>query len=288
MKKDSLTKLRDFKNPDKLQHLPMQENRFLRFRGCNNTRDLGGYITTGGKTILPGRLIRSGTLGGMNTTACIALDNVYHVRQLVDLRTSGEISHHPLPSNLNIPVVHIPILKQAMRGITRDNEAMRQKIKAIVSTGMSEQEFMRSCYHEMISDPDSRNGYRQLFEVLLSQSEGATIFFCSHGRDRTGIATLLILSALGVPEKTICQDYLLTPDSILRKNRWIQVMEKLHLLSHETASFASAFIMPSFDRLDDVLTWIQNQYGSMETYLKYGIGLSDADLIQLRLMYLTE
>ena len=39
---------------------------------------------------------------------------------------------------------------------------------------------------------------------------GALLFHCTAGKDRTGMAAYLILSALGVEQKIIMEDYLLT------------------------------------------------------------------------------
>ena len=66
-------------------------------------------------------------------------------------------------------------------------------------------------YTDIISDPHAISAYRALFQVLLAQESGATMYFCSHGRDRTGIATMLILSAPDVPIEVIRADYLVMP-----------------------------------------------------------------------------
>ena len=54
--------------------------------------------------------------------------------------------------------------------------------------------------------------YQQLFEHLLVAKNGF-LLHCSAGKDRTGFGAALILAALGVDEKTIMQDYLLTNEA---------------------------------------------------------------------------
>ena len=51
--------------------------------------------------------------------------------------------------------------------------------------------------------------YRQIFRDLL-RHDGAVSYHCSAGQDRAGVATALILTALGVPRAVILQDYLLS------------------------------------------------------------------------------
>ncbi len=60
----------------------------------------------------------------------------------------------------------------------------------------------------------SRNMYHSFFNQLLEGGDGTTLWHGSSGKDRTGIATVLILSALGVSQDTIMQDYLLTNDFV--------------------------------------------------------------------------
>src|SRR3546814_18531331 len=50
---------------------------------------------------------------------------------------------------------------------------------------------------------------RVLFDTLLAK-EGPVVYNCSAGQDRTGFATAMIMSALGVPREVIYKDYLLS------------------------------------------------------------------------------
>src|SRR3546814_13258465 len=50
---------------------------------------------------------------------------------------------------------------------------------------------------------------RVLFDTLLAK-EGPVVYNCSAGQDRTGFATAMIMSALGVPREVSYKDYLLS------------------------------------------------------------------------------
>lgn len=106
-----------------------------------------------------GLLYRSGELSGLSVKGFETLKSRYHIEMLIDLRTTEEIEGAPIPSYCTIPITHIPILKQAMRGITRDSEPMRKKMRAVLASGMTEAEFMQACYREMVSSPEARAGY---------------------------------------------------------------------------------------------------------------------------------
>lgn len=257
-------------------------DRWVKLRGANNTRDLGGLRTADGKCVKCGTLYRSGELSGLSASGFRMLKEKYGVSTLVDLRTAEEIEGCPVPACCPIPVVHIPILRQAMRGITRDSEPMRKKMQAILAAGMSEAEFMRECYKEMVFSPEARIGYRRLFDLLLSREKGAVLFYCSAGRDRTGIITWLILSALGVPEDMILDDYMLTPGEIRRKAIGVRFLKALRYFDRTEADFALAFMLPSKDRILGALEQIKENYGSISAFLCDGIGLTQEELEQIR------
>ena len=66
-------------------------------------------------------------------------------------------------------------------------------------------DFGRQTYLQMLLDSHAQAAYRKMFNVLLeNDKEGeSVVFHCTAGKDRTGVAAFLILSALGVSEKQI-------------------------------------------------------------------------------------
>jgi len=54
-----------------------------------------------------------------------------------------------------------------------------------------------------------REAYRELFARLV-RGDVPLVFNCSAGKDRTGVAAALVLSALGVPRAVILNDYALS------------------------------------------------------------------------------
>src|SRR5690606_29425991 len=66
---------------------------------------------------------------------------------------------------------------------------------------------MGDMYREMIEQ--QRPHYAALMQELAESDEG-TLFHCSAGKDRTGIAAALVMTALGVDRETILKDYTLS------------------------------------------------------------------------------
>jgi protein-tyrosine phosphatase len=125
-----------------------------------------------------------------------------------------------------------------------------------------------------------------LFEDLL-EGEGATLYHCTAGKDRTGLATALILSALGVPRETILYDYELS-------NRHFTggVGARDGEANQANAAFAqlppeviAVFMGVDARYLRTVFDQIDSQYGSVEAYLDQKLGVDAADLARLRSLY---
>lgn len=257
----------------------------LVFHGSNNTRDLGGIKTKDGRQIAPGRLIRSGTLCRMNASACRLLETQYRVKTMIDLRTPDEIGRHPLPKALKIPVVNVSLSEKAMLGIVSDSASIVQRIRAVVAAGMTETEFMEQTYRNLIVGKAAIAGYREIFDILLHTPDGAVLFSCAQGRDRTGMTAMMILSALGVSVVDIMDDYMIAPPAE-REYFLISMMKNLHLASPDESAFAKAFASPSLSRFRYAMHCLEEEYGSVHTYLTSAVGLKDVEIDKLREMYL--
>ena len=67
-------------------------------------------------------------------------------------------------------------------------------------------------YLVMVLNEHARLAFRQMYIDLLAndQENESLLFHCAAGKDRTGVAGMLIMAALQVPFSTIREDYLLT------------------------------------------------------------------------------
>lgn len=261
---------------------------FLRFHGNNGTRDLGGYAAEDGKAVLCGKIYRSGELSRIDASARKAIRDKCGVRTIIDLRAPGEVSRRPIPKISGVCYENIPVLKESTLGLTADDLSIKDKIITLVDKGWTDRLFMQKVYLQIVSDSYSMNAYRSLFEILLAQKEGAVMFFCSQGRDRTGIAAMLILTALGVSQKTIIDDYLITAPTLNRQKKLIHALKSFHIIGSNYSHFAEGLVSPSAERIVDALRWINVRYGSVDEYLLHGIGLSEKQISDLKLKYLSQ
>ena len=117
--------------------------------------------------------------------------------------------------------------------------------------------------------------------------DGAVLFSCVQGRDRTGMTALMILSALGVSVIDIVDDYMIAP-SAEREYFLISLMKNLRFASPDEAAFAKAFASSLLSRFRYAERCPEEEYGSIHTYLTEAIGLRNAEFEQLRKMYLLQ
>ena len=78
-----------------------------------------------------------------------------------------------------------------------------------VASAAQAQECMEDLGREYVISAPARAAFGTLL-TDIADSSGAQLYHCSAGKDRTGWATAVILTLLGVPAKTVMSDYLLS------------------------------------------------------------------------------
>ena len=121
-------------------------------------------------------------------------------------------------------------------------------------------------------------------EVLLDEQPGNVLLNCSAGKERTGVGTALVLSALGVPRPTILYDFMLSAEYFPAGKEVPRVREKYNVQAEGEAG--TALIMPLLETrqsyLDAALDAVDADHGNVEQFLRTQIGLGDAEFAALR------
>jgi protein-tyrosine phosphatase len=234
--------------------------------GATNFRDLGHYRTTTGATVAPGRLFRADHLGAL-TAEDLAQIRALGLRRVIDLR--GATERGAAPCVLEAVTVHsLPI-----------EPTIVQKLGDLLAAGhrLTPPEVighMQDTYRGFVR----RNTHRfaELFAHLL-ESNDPTVFHCTAGKDRTGFAAALILRSLDVPQDEVMRDYLLT-------NERLKPMEaSRHGLAPEVQMVLwrvqPEFLLAAFEA-------VAADFGSLDTYLREGLGLREPERQRLRELYL--
>ena len=244
----------------------LEYDREIHLKGTTNTRDIGGYTTSDLRTIRPGQIIRSENLSRLTEADFQKLEEI-GVKTVIDLRTDKEHEKKPTVWLGDNPpqFYHFPV------GDADDAwfKAQRSLIKRNKFSARDSQELMVDGYRTIAEEGVS--SYEQVMKVVLDQSNWPVLIHCNAGKDRAGIATTLILEAIGVDRETIMEEYLLT-------NEIGRSKEKAELMAKESSKSRRISRGPSADAwypivgvqpemLEAYYTTVETQYGSMDAFL---------------------
>ncbi len=257
-------------------------------KGLPNTRDLGGMPTADGRRVKPGRLVRSGALHHATDDDLSLLQGTHRVIRVVDLRTDLERSHDLDPVDRMLPETvfyDLPVFGTEELGITHGG-GLAGDLKAFERLNGAPHEAVEALYPKALLGEQGRAAYARLLEILLEAQADATLWHCTEGKDRAGLASVVVECALGVPEDYIRNDYLATNAFVrTRAERALDVLGRHHV-AHDVDADIDALFYAYPDYLDAALKAVGEQYGSMEGYLEQGLGFGPDKQRELRDRYL--
>ena len=241
-----------------------------RLAGMDNFRDIAGttsaYTTTHDGTMRAGVFYRANAL--TPTAADLSVLNGLGISDVYDLRTPSEIASTPdtLPDGASY--TNIDIIGSTTSGSNITNIAFSSADQA--------RAMMQETNRAFVSDAGMRGQFALLFNELAA-ADGAALFHCTAGKDRTGWTAAVLLSIAGVDEATIMSNYLATNDYTAAR-----VAATLAAMPASMAAVYAPLLGVEASYLQAGLDEVSAEYGSMDNYLKQGLGLSQETLYVLR------
>ncbi|MFC0488520.1 tyrosine-protein phosphatase [Sinomonas atrocyanea] len=252
----------------------------LRLEGVRNFRDLGGMPAAGGLAVRRGVLFRSGHLGRVSAADRQKLDE--RGVRFIDLRQAweAEIEDRVGPLGPGTASYGRPAeggLEQDAPLWTAIRRGQAEQAAALVADAGAEEAMIRLYSADIAGDPAPYAG----FLASLVRGSLPAVVHCSAGKDRTGWAVAVLLTALGTPEVAILEDYAL---SSLPANQYVLRTPAGHAVPIEGTTK---------DRLDPLLearpaylqaAWksVERTWGSRNSYLEHGLGITPPVLAALR------
>ena len=259
----------------------VQFERSVSLEGQSNFRDIGGYQTVDGRTVKTGVVYRSGELHGLTDRDVQELESL-NIKTDVNFLTPQEIQARGgdrIPSDTE--EVNLPI--EAGGGLVQEvSHARRTGDFSKVPADLNPK------FHELLVD-GARQQYAALIREILRSDGQPLVYHCSHGIHRTGTATAIILSAVGVPWETVRQDYLLSNE--MRAQEIEKRTAQLRTAAAKTLGIdesevdmtnINAFYILEGDYIDGTFNQIEKEYGGIKNYLDEGLGLSQDEIDQLK------
>lgn len=234
-----------------------------------NFRDLGGIQTIDGRRIRRGLLYRSGDLSRLDEREISLLEQI-NLRGLIDFRAQREILRHSdiLPKTVSeVTFIHI-------HDIARDHaEKLFSERNADALRSVLTDDYVRMVrYH--------RHDFARFLQILLTTQHLPLVYHCAAGKDRTGLATVFLLAALGVPINRITEDYLAT-------NRHVSALNDKIISKINGEGLDGEMLRPLFEvrieYLNAALTEIETRYGGLNLFVRQQLK-ADIDGLQKKFL----
>jgi protein-tyrosine phosphatase len=241
-----------------------QANRQLILEGAFNVRELGGLVIHAGQRTSTGQFLRADSLHALSPASQASLLE-YGLKTVIDLRTSKEILQEPNPfaHHENVKYVHISLFETIMQNQNADTMSSLESI------------YIAALDH-------CQPAIREVLD-LLATSQSVILFHCTAGKDRTGIIAALLLAHAGVSSEVIIEDYSLT-EKIAKP-----MLERLlneAVKNGMDKDFYAKLLTSKASTMKATLWYLKARFGSIEGYLKDGLGLEQQTLDALRLKML--
>ncbi|MFI6053852.1 tyrosine-protein phosphatase [Streptomyces violascens] len=249
-----------------------------------NLRDLGDTPLSGGRTVRSGLVFRAGQLDRMDPAADPAVAAL-GLRTILDFRTDAERGDHPdrVPAGARLVVADALADKISATGAPAAAQLKHILADPVVAEehlgGGKAQALFADTYRSLVSSHSARSAYRTLLTELAADDAGPLLFHCTAGKDRTGWAATVILTLLGADEATVEREYLSVNPAV--RQAFAPLIEGFTAQGGDPEiALAIIGVVPEYlaAALDEVAT----QYGSMEKYVREGLGVPDDAVARLR------
>lgn len=255
----------------------MANQEHLYLQGADNFRSLKDMPTRSGRRIGDHSLLRADQLHRLTADDWQTLQRL-GLKTVCDLRSGGERERYPscLPES-GMQQLHLEVIGD-VRADPRIAAMLADNPVAEGARGM-----MLEVYRRLPGMLAPR--LSALFK-LFSEDSASVLIHCAAGKDRTGVAVMLLLHALGVAPEHIMADYLRSArrfsqlDSERQEAMSNTVSRMVGQPVSESAIDAVLDARPEY--LNAAYAVIEAEYGGLDCYLQRFSGLSNAGLQELR------
>ena len=240
--------------------LTERTNNRLVLENLHNARDLGGLRSEIGGCTAYHRFIRFGDPSYLNECDLDELIR-YPVGTVIDLRSEEEIARHATPF-MNVPSV-------LYRNISLFESDPDQADDATVQIAIDG--CLGTLYIHLLETRQIQ--FSQIFREMLAAPDGAILFHCTHGKDRTGIIAALLLLLVQVSRSDIIENYSVTYDYIKPL-----VDPKITALP----SNMRHILKSDAENMELLLDYLDDSYDGKAEYYLEEIGLSEYEIHNLK------
>ncbi|MFD3543373.1 tyrosine-protein phosphatase [Streptomyces sp. NPDC058662] len=249
-----------------------------------NLRDLGGTPLPGGRSVRSGLVLRSGQLDRLDPEADPVV-SALGLRTVIDFRSEAERTDHPdrLPAGARGLVGDVfadRVRAGSMPAAAQLKDLLADPVVAEEQLGGGRaQALFGQVYRSFVSSGSAQAAFRLLLTEAADPQGGPLLFHCTAGKDRTGWGATVILSLLGADDETLMAEYLSVNPAV--RQAFAPMIEGFTVAGGDP-EIALALIGVFPEYLRAALDEVETRYGSMEKYVREGLGVPDETVEALR------
>lgn len=267
----------------------------IELSNCLNSRELGGYINNKGKTIKKGKLFRTSALTKLSDSDISLLKDKYNLKAIFDFRSDYEISGNEDTEIEGVEHYTLNILRQVTnerkKPTSHNNVDNFKKMTAderVISLVKSNRlnNFLKNLYTNLLLSGNAQSLYSYMFHKILELDSATVLWHCTQGKDRAGLASLLMLKMLDVDKEIILKDFEISNEAYKEQYDRIISSEGTENFNDEQISTLKCLTGVNVKYLEDALEIIDIRYGSLDNYIRIALKMNKDDIEKLQSFYL--
>jgi len=247
----------------------------------SNFRDLGGLIGEGGRKVRIKKLLRAAQIASLLQEDIDKLMS-YGLKAIVDFRSLAEIERIPNDEIEGVKYLNLDIMADSFVKFD-DYNAWMDTLKTDTADG----DMLRT-YREFVTMDSAKKGYACFIRECINAAEGGVLFHCAAGKDRTGFGAAIILKILGVSDEDIFEDYYKTFEERKDVNERLCEEYRAKGLDDEQIDAIKIFYGVKKEYLEASFCELEKEYGSFESYIENGLGITAEEISLLKELYLED
>ena len=258
----------------------------IKLKKIPNIRDLGGFTTKDGKRVIYGKLFRSGKLYKLNKNTKRAIEDM-HLSHIIDLRIETERLEKPDTLINGTKTVNCSLLCTATPAITQDKSmriTIARESKRIKKEFKTADNYMIEMYKNVLLNKYSKDSLKTILDIVLNAD--GVLWHCNGGKDRAGLVAMIIEGLLGLDDKTIIEDYVISHKYQRKKLFWSNLGLSIAFLGTEFKHVIINMLSAKPTYIIKTLEFINTTYGSIENYAKQELDITDEYINKLKSKYL--
>src|SRR5690554_404997 len=248
-------------------------NRVIDMDNIKNFRDIGGYFTTDNRQMKWGQIYRSANLSNATLYDQERIRRL-KIRTVIDFRSERTARRYPI-------LLHPSIRKVALPLMPMDAEKLDEQLNDEHFDRSDAIRYVQEEYVNIVENHKTQFG--ELFDILANDSNYPILMSGSLGKDGIGLATYFILYAIGVPQNSLEQDYMLSNEHIDPAKAEIDAKN----LSESMQEAVTAMLSVNRSYLNYAIDYIKLKYGSVDNYLEQELRVTTGkrNLLRKYLLY---